>query len=52
MPNKLKGGGGAKEIILAIGTSFDIDVPEEIKSSQRFIFLPPSWSSESIGGGD
>jgi hypothetical protein len=46
MPNKLKGGGGAKEIVLTKGTSFDFDVPEEIKSSWHFLFFPPSWSSE------
>jgi hypothetical protein len=40
MPNKLKGGGGVEEIVLAMGTSFDFDVPEEIKSSLAFSPFP------------
>jgi hypothetical protein len=52
MPNKLKGGGGTKDIVLTTGTSFDFDVPKEIKSSWRFLFFPLSLSSESAGGGD
>jgi hypothetical protein len=34
------------------GAFFDFDVPEEIKSSWHFLFLPPSSPSESAGGCD
>jgi hypothetical protein len=47
-----KDGGGFLEIGWTWGTSFDFHVPKETKSSWRFLFLPPSWSPDTAGGGD
>jgi hypothetical protein len=40
------------ETICSCGTSFGLDVPEEVKSSRRFRFLYEPWTSDSAWGGD
>jgi hypothetical protein len=44
--------GGADEVARSWGTSFDFDVPEDFKSSWRFLFLPSTPPLELAEGGD
>jgi hypothetical protein len=40
------------EVVSSCGTSFRLDVPEEVRSSVHFCFFSAPWFSDSASGGD